>query len=219
MKFGVIGTRCTYRSNMARYTRNPLVVEFLKRDSKPAYRVCQRVVYERRQREGKKNRQENEGTTKREKNRKRRKKTERDEEKSGSSTCRSAYAYAVSRVSNPGEGLALLLVVEAVEPGVVTNVFVNFQWMERKKKNRSKVLIATVDWPTYIRKDLSRFELIRVVFFIRFYDNFQRPPFSIRSMDSDTDNSTSNYYSRAMKKKMQSRAGFYVNWTIGRYDS
>lgn len=83
---------------------------------------------------GKKNRQENEGTTKREKNRKRRKKTERDEEKSGSSTCRSAYAYAVSRVSNPGEGLALLLVVEAVEPGVVTNVFVNFQWMERKKK-------------------------------------------------------------------------------------
>lgn len=54
MKFGVIGTRCTYRSNMARYTRNPLVVEFLKRDSKPAYRVCQRVVYERRQREGKK---------------------------------------------------------------------------------------------------------------------------------------------------------------------
>lgn len=51
----------------------------------------------------------------------------RDEEKSGSSTCRSAYAYAVSRVSNPGEGLALLLVVEAVEPGVVTNVFVNFQ--------------------------------------------------------------------------------------------
>lgn len=131
-------------------------------------------------------------------------KKQRDEEKSGSSTCRSAYAYAVSRVSNPGEGLALLLVVEAVEPGVVTNVFVNFQWMERKKKNRSKVLIATVDWPTYIRKDLSRFELIRVVFFIRFYDNFQRPPFSIRSMDSDTDNSTSNYYSRAMKKKMQS---------------
>lgn len=128
-------------------------------------------------------------------------KKQRDEEKSGSSTCRSAYAYAVSRVSNPGEGLALLLVVEAVEPGVVTNVFVNFQWMERKKKNRSKVLIATVDWPTYIRKDLSRFELIRVVFFIRFYDNFQRPPFSIRSMDSDTDNSTSNYYSRAMKKK------------------
>lgn len=40
-------------------------------------------------------------------------------------------------------------------------------------------------------------------------------------MDSDMDNSTSNYYSRAMqKKKMQSRAGFfYVNWTIGRYDS
>lgn len=146
-------------------------------------------------------------------------KKQRDEEKSGSSTCRSAYAYAVSRVSNPGEGLALLLVVEAVEPGVVTNVFVNFQWMERKKKNRSKVLIATVDWPTYVRKDLSRFELIRVIFFIRFYDNFQRPPFSIRSMDSDTDNSTSNYYSRAMKKKMQSRAGFYVNWTIGRYDS
>lgn len=71
----------------------------------------------------------------------------------------------------------------------------------KKKKNRSKVLIATVDWPTYVRKDLSRFELIRVVFFIRFYDNFQRPPFSIRSMDSDTDNSTSNYYSRAMKKK------------------
>lgn len=61
-------------------------------------------------------------------------KKQRDEEKSGSSTCRSAYAYAVSRVSNPGEGLALLLVVEAVEPGVVTNVFVNFQWMERKKK-------------------------------------------------------------------------------------
>lgn len=76
MEFGVIGTRCTYRSNMARYTRNPLVVEFLKRDSKPAYRVCQRVVYERRQGGGKK-RQENERTTKREKNRKRRKKTER----------------------------------------------------------------------------------------------------------------------------------------------
>lgn len=203
---------------MARYTRNPLVVEFLKRDSKPAYRVCQRVVYERRQREGKKT-----GKKMREQQREKKivkgEKKQRDEEKSGSSTCRSAYAYAVSRVSNPGEGLALLLVVEAVEPGVVTNVFVNFQWMERKKKNRSKVLIATVDWPTYIRKDLSRFELIRVVFFIRFYDNFQRPPFSIRSMDSDTDNSTSNYYSRAMKKKMQSRAGFYVNWTIGRYDS
>lgn len=218
MKFGVIGTRCTYRSNMARYTRNPLVVEFLKRDSKPAYRVCQRVVYERRQREGKKT-----GKKMREQQREKKivkgEKKQRDEEKSGSSTCRSAYAYAVSRVSNPGEGLALLLVVEAVEPGVVTNVFVNFQWMERKKKNRSKVLIATVDWPTYVRKDLSRFELIRVVFFIRFYDNFQRPPFSIRSMDSDTDNSTSNYYSRAMKKKMQSRAGFYVNWTIGRYDS
>lgn len=203
---------------MARYTRNPLVVEFLKRDSKPAYRVCQRVVYERRQREGKKT-----GKKMREQQREKKivkgEKKQRDEEKSGSSTCRSAYAYVVSRVSNPGEGLALLLVVEAVEPGVVTNVFVNFQWMERKKKNRSKVLIATVDWPTYIRKDLSRFELIRVVFFIRFYDNFQRPPFSIRSMDSDTDNSTSNYYSRAMKKKMQSRAGFYVNWTIGRYDS
>lgn len=203
---------------MARYTRNPLVVEFLKRDSKPAYRVCQRVVYERRQREGKKT-----GKKMREQQREKKivkgEKKQRDEEKSGSSTCRSAYAYAVSRVSNPGEGLALLLVVEAVEPGVVTNVFVNFQWMERKKKNRSKVLIATVDWPTYVRKDLSRFELIRVVFFIRFYDNFQRPPFSIRSMDSDTDNSTSNYYSRAMKKKMQSRAGFYVNWTIGRYDS
>lgn len=32
-------------------------------------------------------------------------KKQKDEEKSGSSTCRSAYAYAVSRVSNPGEGL------------------------------------------------------------------------------------------------------------------
>lgn len=52
MEFGVIGTRCTYRSNMARYTRNPLVVEFLKRDSKPAYRVCQRVVCEQRRRGG-----------------------------------------------------------------------------------------------------------------------------------------------------------------------
>lgn len=133
MKFGVIGTRCTYRSNMARYTRNPLVVEFLKRDSKPAYRVCQHVVYERRQREGKKT-----GKKMREQQREKKivkgEKKQRDEEKSGSSTCRSAYAYAVSRVSNPGEGLALLLVVEAVEPGVVTNVFVNFQWMERKKK-------------------------------------------------------------------------------------
>lgn len=123
MEFGVIGTRCTYRSNMARYTRNPLVVEFLKRDSKLAYRVCQRVVYDNGE---KKNRQENEGTTKKEKKNVKGEKN-RDEEKSGSSTCRSAYAYAVSRVSNPGEGLALLLVVEAVEPGVVTNVFVNFQ--------------------------------------------------------------------------------------------
>lgn len=35
-------------------------------------------------------------------------------------------------------------------------------------------------------------------------------------MDSDMDNSTSNYYSRAMqkKKKMQSRAGFFT--LIGR---
>lgn len=74
MEFGVISTRCTYRSNMARYTRNPLVVEFLKRDSKLAYRVCQRVVYDNGE---KKNRQENEGTTKKEKKkRKRRKKTE-----------------------------------------------------------------------------------------------------------------------------------------------
>lgn len=64
MEFGVIGTRCTYRSNMARYTRNPLVVEFLKRDSKLTYRVCQRVVYDNGE---KKNRQENEGTTKKEK--------------------------------------------------------------------------------------------------------------------------------------------------------
>ena len=59
-------------------------------------------------------------------------KKQRDEEKSGSSTCRSAYAYAVSRVSNPGEGLALLLVVEAVEPGVVTN-----GWNEKKKSVES----------------------------------------------------------------------------------
>lgn len=158
MEFGVIGTRCTYRSNMARYTRNPLVVEFLKRDSKPAYRVCQRVVCERRRR-GTGRRQESEGTTKREKNRKRRKK-QRDEEKSGSSTCRSAYAYTVSRVSNPGEGLALLLVIEAVEPGVVTNQCAREFSMDgtkkKKKKNRSREFIATVDWPTKYEETIYR---------------------------------------------------------------
>lgn len=74
------------------------------------------------------------------------------------------------------------------------------------------------------RNDLSRFELIRVIFFIWLYDNFQRPPVSIRSMDSDT-NSGLDFqllFSRDAKKKKKKRnlaIGFYVNWTIGRYDS
>lgn len=78
MELGAIGTRRTYRSNMARYTRNPFVVQLLKRDSKPAYRVRQRAVCEatRRAREKKwrKKRENNENKKKRKRWRGRKKK-------------------------------------------------------------------------------------------------------------------------------------------------
>lgn len=89
MELGAIGTRRTYRSNMARYTRNPFVVQLLKRDSKPAYRVRQRAVCEATRRAREKNGEKSERTTKI----KKAKKMEGDEEKGGWSTCRSAYAY------------------------------------------------------------------------------------------------------------------------------
>lgn len=45
----------------------------------------------------------------------------------------------MSRVSNPGEGLALLLVIEAVEPGVVTNQCAREFSMDRTKKKKKSV--------------------------------------------------------------------------------
>lgn len=71
MELGQIGTRRTYRSNMARYTRNPFVVQLLKRDSKPAYRVRQRAVCEATRRAREKNGEKSERTTKIKKKRKR----------------------------------------------------------------------------------------------------------------------------------------------------
>lgn len=81
-------------------------------------------------------------------------------------------------------------------------------WNEKKKK-KSVERIYCHCWLANVRRnDLSRFELIRVVFFIWLYDNFQRPPVSIRSMDSDT-NSGLDFqllFSRDAKKKKKKNA-------------
>lgn len=113
MEFGLIGTRRTYRSNMARYTRNPLLVEPLKRDSKtrlPRVSTCRArpATSSEGQKKGEKGGESEgpgrpEGERKGEKGKKE-EKSGGEGEKGGWSTCQSAYAYA-SRVSNPGEGL------------------------------------------------------------------------------------------------------------------
>lgn len=205
MELGAIGTRRTYRSNMARYTRNPFVVQLLKSDSKPAYRVRQRAVCEatRRAREKKwRKKRENKENKKSEKDGGGRRKRRLEH----LSECLRLHA---SRVSNPGEGLTLLPALEAVGPGVVSNVVVNL-WSSRLCRFERTIpsshvrIVASRTIKPARCKDLSQWFSTSAAFHsVNGHFGVFRVYFSIIHVLGNA--------------KTARPPGFYVNWTLARY--
>lgn len=146
-------------------------------------------------------------------------KKQKDEEKSSSSTCRSAYAYAVSRVSNPGEGLTRGRSGRARCSHQCAREFL-MDGTKKKKIGRKNLLPPLIGQRTKKRFIAIRIKSNFELFFLSDFttiSNVHRFPFAqwIRIWITRLP----IIILARCKKKKKSRAGFYVNWTISRYDS